>query len=155
MHSSTTPTSTPIPNPQQQPAPTASGIKLRIPRRDPRPQFINEEYISFHSDEIGEAHNGYGYDEVEVEVEGRHDMSTYEVQPTGRLVAGSKRVARARENATVGVVAKGFRFGEADGHGDGAKNSGVVGFEGFKSILRTQPDISMGSAEDAQVMKTS
>ncbi|GLB38754.1 hypothetical protein LshimejAT787_0506190 [Lyophyllum shimeji] len=153
MDTSTTSTTvTPHPIPQQ-PAST-SGVKIRIPSRVARLQFIPDEpNISFHRDEIGESYcdycsDGYDYDEVEA----RRDMSTYEIQPSGRLVAGSKRVARARENVTVTagatLVAKEFRFGDGNG-------ADVVAFEGFKSVSRIQPESSLSSPENGRAMETS
>ncbi|KAG6856349.1 hypothetical protein H0H87_005336 [Tephrocybe sp. NHM501043] len=59
------------------------------------------------------------------------DSSTYSVLPTGRLVAGSKRVARAKEaplRDTV-VYAKDLQFGDGDaGAGQGFLGFGVSAF---------------------------
>ncbi|KAF5377868.1 hypothetical protein D9615_006734 [Tricholomella constricta] len=70
-----------------------TGIKLRkgpllvsAPSPWSRAHLHQDDYISYHRKRERERDA----------IKARHDLSTYDVLPTGRLVAGSKRAARAR-----------------------------------------------------------
>ncbi|KAG5642543.1 hypothetical protein DXG03_002581 [Asterophora parasitica] len=86
--SDNTPSTSPV---STTPAPPTTGLKIRVPVRI-RPYFHPHENITFDFDEEEPQ-----YDEITA----RQDESAYSVLPTGRIVAGSKRAAKARESHPV------------------------------------------------------
>ncbi|KAG6848931.1 hypothetical protein H0H93_012702 [Arthromyces matolae] len=114
-----------------------SGIKIRIPGHSARPRrprmkgpwnYLNE-YISFHVDE----------EDDDDDVGSLGDLSKYDVLPDGRLVAGSKRVARAKEapNREVVVDPKSLQFGETM-----VSETTTQGFKGFGGVNLDEPTTS-------------
>jgi len=132
---------------------TANGVTVQIPigrgpdrsyeyyRPDLGPQYENVKWVGFQRGPV-----------MYEEIKGQHSMKAYDVLPTGRIVAGSKRVAKAKEISVPPGAKNESGTGENDDMERSSAEQELTAFEGSGGM---QVDQASSSGDGSQPMQTS